>query len=210
MNAIEEISDDKGACAAHEIMDEVNSIEDWFEKAIERDDKMLELVNISDSEDKTDKEMPGLEEVSDSEDEDKTDDEMPGLEEVSNSEDEGDEGMDLEEEAETLVVEEFNKGGAEDLDDASGEVLISMESISTAGVAELYDSGCTNHISPYRNQFQNFKEIIPRYFHAAKKQSFSTVGKGDLVIDVPNSIETSQLCLTEVLYTHPKSATHWC
>jgi hypothetical protein len=76
-----------------------------------------------------------------------------------------------------------------------------MEPIKTKGTTELYDSGCTNHISPYQNQFENFKDVAPKEFRAANQQSFSTIGKGDLVVDIPNGSDISQLRLTEVLYS---------
>ena len=36
---------------------------------------------------------------------------------------------------------------------------------------------------------------------AANKQSFKAVGKGKLVIDIPNGVDSSQLRLTKVLYS---------
>ncbi|KAF9545221.1 hypothetical protein CPC08DRAFT_608933, partial [Agrocybe pediades] len=56
-------------------------------------------------------------------------------------------------------------------------------------------------ISPYRDDFEAFEEITPKTFKAANKQSFSAVGKGEMVIDVPDGASTSQLRLTEVLYS---------
>ena len=67
--------------------------------------------------------------------------------------------------------------------------------------AELYDSGCTRHISPYREDFESFTEIPPMSFSAANKQRFKASGKGEMVIDIPNGVEISQLRLTEVLYS---------
>jgi hypothetical protein len=49
----------------------------------------------------------------------------------------------------------------EELGDTSGIVLVALDSAKPGGVAELYDSGCTNHISPYRDHFQNFENIVP-------------------------------------------------
>jgi hypothetical protein len=66
---------------------------------------------------------------------------------------------------------------------------------------EVYDSGCTSHISPYRKDFENFVEIPPKPFRAANKQDFQAVGKGEMVIDIPNGADISQLRLTEVLYS---------
>ena len=51
---------------------------------------------------------------------------------------------------------------------------------------ELYDSGCMNHISPYRDHFKNFQAIAPQKFLAANQQTFSTIGIGELIVDVPN------------------------
>ena len=199
-SAVEEMSDDEGAWAAYEITDEVLSDIDWFEEAIREDNGMPGLIELSKSEDEDNDEMPGLEEVSDSEDEegdgmdleeDDDNDEMLELVELSESKDE----MDI-----LLVVEEVSDEEDGAFEDASGEAFVSTESTPTTGTTELYDSGCTNHISPYKNQFQNAEETIPRHFRAANKQSFSAVGKGDLVIDIPNNSKTSQLWLTDVLY----------
>ena len=123
------------------------------------------------------------------------DDDLPELLALSDSEDEG---SDLEEE---FVNGAGEKVVMEDLLDKSGEAFVVAESIQSAGMAELYDSGCTNHISPYKSQFENFKPITPRHFRAANKQTFSTTGTGDLVVDVPNGDGVTQLRLRDVLYS---------
>ncbi|KAG2345177.1 hypothetical protein BDR05DRAFT_842787, partial [Suillus weaverae] len=51
---------------------------------------------------------------------------------------------------------------------------------------ELYDSGTTRHISPYREQFKSLTPIPPKTFAAANKQRFDATGIGELVIEVPN------------------------
>ena len=74
-----------------------------------------------------------------------------------------------------------------ELGDTSGIVLVVLDSVKSGGVVtELYDFGCTNHISPYRDCFINFQSIVPRKFRAANQQTFSTTGTGELMIDVPN------------------------
>ena len=65
---------------------------------------------------------------------------------------------------------------------------------------KLYDSGTTQHISLYRNLFDNYVKIPPKSLSAANKQKFAAIGKGDMVIEVPNSIDASKLQLTKVLY----------
>ena len=166
---------------------------------------MLQLIKLSKSGDEEDIDIPGLEEVSDSKDEgegmdSEEDGKIPELVELSGSGDEMDTGI-------LLVVEEVSKEENEGSEDASGEAFISTELTPMTKTAELYDSRCTNHISPYRNKFKNFEETIPRHFYAANKQSFSAVGKGDLVINVPNNLKTSQLWLTDVLYSPEVSYT---
>ena len=68
-------------------------------------------------------------------------------------------------------------------------------------IIELYDSGTTHHLSPYRDRFATFRVIPPKGFDAANQQSFSATGVGDLLVEVPNGMETSTIRLTEVLYS---------
>ena len=66
---------------------------------------------------------------------------------------------------------------------------------------ELYNSATTHHISPHREDSENYKELLPKFFTAANKQKFSAVATGKLVVDVPNGVNTSSLRLMEVLYS---------
>jgi hypothetical protein len=65
----------------------------------------------------------------------------------------------------------------------------------------LYDSGSTCHISPYRDQFITYQEIPSQSLNTANNQKFAAIGKGDLVVEIPNGVNTSKLTLTEVLYS---------
>ncbi|KAG1784720.1 uncharacterized protein HD556DRAFT_1216369, partial [Suillus plorans] len=56
-------------------------------------------------------------------------------------------------------------------------------------------------ISPYKERFDTLSPIPPKPFTAANKQSFNTVGTGEMVIEVPNGVDASKLRLTEVLYS---------
>ncbi|KAK0459896.1 hypothetical protein IW261DRAFT_1288708, partial [Armillaria novae-zelandiae] len=61
---------------------------------------------------------------------------------------------------------------------------------------EVYDSGCTKHITPYREEMSNFVEIPPKVFRTANKENFSATGMGDMTVDVPNGVsDASQLRL---------------
>ena len=67
--------------------------------------------------------------------------------------------------------------------------------------AEIYDSGCSRHLTPYHNAFKNFIKISPKSFQAANKQSMSAVDMGEMIINVPDGADVSQLKLIEVLYS---------
>ena len=64
---------------------------------------------------------------------------------------------------------------------------------TSTSTTEVYDSGCTRHISPYHRHLEDYTEIPPKIFRAANKESFKAVGKGELVIDVPNGVEETKL-----------------
>lgn len=51
-----------------------------------------------------------------------------------------------------------------ELGDTSEIVLVAEDSTKPREVVELYDSGCTNHISPYCDHFENFQNIVPQKF----------------------------------------------
>ncbi len=44
-------------------------------------------------------------------------------------------------------------------------------------------------------------DISPKSFLAANKQTFSVIGKGGMVINIPDGADISQLRLTDVLYS---------
>src|ERR1700678_2002459 len=188
--AVEDSSDDEGAWITeevdsggvdwfHEVLSDAegNSM-DWFEE---------EAAAVRDAHVSLEDDLPALMELSDSEDESGGDEEEPSWE--------------VEEVMLEKLVRPEEERDVEDLLDTSGMALLVAESGQAAGTAELYDSGCTNHISPYRNRFENFQTIIPRHFRAANKQTFSSTGKGELVIDVPSGTGETQLRLHDVLYS---------
>ena len=107
----------------------------------------------------------------------------------------------FDDEVEAMGDEGGKDAMVEDLGDTSNEAFVVAETVESSGTAELYDSGCTNHISPYRDQFENFERTAPRPFKAANKQTFSTIGKGELVINVPNGDTFTRLRLTDVQYS---------
>jgi hypothetical protein len=75
------------------------------------------------------------------------------------------------------------------------------ECVKPPGRVDLYDSGSTQHLSPYRDQFLTYEDIPAKSFTAANKQQFNAVGSGEMVIDVPDGMDISKMKLTEVLYS---------
>jgi hypothetical protein len=73
--------------------------------------------------------------------------------------------------------------------------------VQPAGRVDLYDSGTTEHLSPYHDQFTTYRDITPKSFTSANKQKFPAVGAGDMVIDVPNGLNILKMKLTKVLYS---------
>lgn len=65
---------------------------------------------------------------------------------------------------------------------------------------ELYDSGASCHMSPYRDHFENYVKIIPKPIVAADKRCFQAIGKGDLRVKIPNGPKSTTILLKEVLH----------
>ena len=56
-------------------------------------------------------------------------------------------------------MKEVKSGGTEFFGDMSGEAFVVAEYVQMSARAELYNSGCMNHISPYKSSFDNFQTI---------------------------------------------------
>ncbi|KAJ7263359.1 hypothetical protein C8J57DRAFT_980797, partial [Mycena rebaudengoi] len=50
---------------------------------------------------------------------------------------------------------------------------------------DLYDSGASRHMTPYRHRLFNYSSIPPKSITAADKGKFEAVGKGDMHIYLP-------------------------
>src|SRR5882672_1152324 len=66
---------------------------------------------------------------------------------------------------------------------------------------ELYDSGATRHMTPLGRSLLNYRSINPKPISAANQRTFSTIGRGDLKIRVPNGDTHSNILLKDVLHT---------
>lgn len=62
------------------------------------------------------------------------------------------------------------------------------------------DSGCTAHVSPYRDLFTNYTPIDSIPITAANKTYFQAIGRGDVEIALPHGRETTHMILRNVLH----------
>src|SRR6267154_1653534 len=67
-------------------------------------------------------------------------------------------------------------------------------------VVDLYDSGASQHMSPFRTNFLNFRTIDPHPIRAADKRTFNAIGKGNLYVELSNGNKRTRILLKDVLY----------
>ncbi|KIK12843.1 hypothetical protein PISMIDRAFT_18446, partial [Pisolithus microcarpus 441] len=79
-------------------------------------------------------------------------------------------------------------------------VLLAGESPHLNEETILFDSGASRHMSSYRNKFLDYKPIIPKPITAADSHTFHAIGKGDLMISIPNGTIRHNIRLKDVLY----------
>ena len=72
---------------------------------------------------------------------------------------------------------------------------------------ELYDSGASQHMSPFQHHFTHLHSIPPRAITAANNRVFYATGLGDLGIDVPNGSSSTRIILKDTLYAPDMSLT---
>ena len=100
------------------------------------------------------------------------------------------------EEMTELVMDEGEEGHT----GFTAAMLVNVEGSVEGVQTELYDSGASRHMSPYRDHFENYIPIIPKSITAADKRYFQAIGKGDLRIKLPNGSATTTILLKDVLH----------
>ncbi len=83
---------------------------------------------------------------------------------------------------------------------AAGSILAQAEQARSGIATELYDSGASRHMSPFRDRFVSYSAIPPRAITAADKRVFYAIGTGDLEIEVPNGESSTRIILKDVLH----------
>ena len=77
----------------------------------------------------------------------------------------------------------------------------------TDAPSEIYDSGASRHMSPFRELFTTFRTIPTRHIRAANSHNFQAYGIGDVIVEVPNGDKMSKLLLKDTLYAPQMHAT---
>jgi hypothetical protein len=90
--------------------------------------------------------------------------------------------------------------GEEGYSTFNAAMLVNVEGDVEGTQTELYDSGASRHMSPYRDHFENYVAIAPKSITAADKRHFQAIGKGDLRIKIPNGHGTTTVLLKDVLH----------
>ncbi|KAI6123231.1 hypothetical protein EDD16DRAFT_1704570 [Pisolithus croceorrhizus] len=65
-------------------------------------------------------------------------------------------------------------------------VLLAGESLHLNEETILFNSGASCHMSSYWNKFLDYKPVIPKPITVANSHTFHAIGKGDLMISIPN------------------------
>jgi transposase InsO family protein len=85
-----------------------------------------------------------------------------------------------------------------------GDVVAATISAADAnsGVrVELYDSGATRHISPFKDDFKSYSPLTPPLLlNSANQQRFQAIGSGNMPIQIPNGGVENELLLRGALY----------
>ena len=68
------------------------------------------------------------------------------------------------------------------------------------GATELYDSGASQHMSPFHKHFITYQSILPHAITTTDKWTFYVIGTGDLQIEVPNGQSTTKVLLQDALH----------
>lgn len=133
-----------------------------------------------------------------------SDDSMPDLASISDWSDGNIQGGEDMEEVTNVQKAEENVEEALDLDDEPKTYtfidITLVNSISSTLEIELFNSGASQHMSPYQHKFINFFPIQKRVLTAVDSGTFDAIGKGDMFIIILNGRTTTRILLKDVLY----------
>jgi hypothetical protein len=93
-----------------------------------------------------------------------------------------------------------NEGEDHDIEETTAAIITPTDMDCTPRT-EIYNSGASRHISPYKDDFTSYTPLsTPLYFNAASQHKFSAIGMGTLIVQTPNRGCKSTLALLCALY----------
>ena len=123
---------------------------------------------------------------------------VPDLESVPDSTVDGEDDMEVDVGSESLEDDLPIDDGEEPKTYTFAAIMLAKN--GSTFEMELYDSGASRHMSPYKHKFVNFIPIQRKILTAADGGHFEAVGKGDMHISMPNGKTTTRILLKDVLY----------
>ena len=94
----------------------------------------------------------------------------------------------------------LDKDNGEGLTMFDAAMLVNIEGNVKGIQMELYNSGVSQHMSPYHNHFENYVLIAPKLITAVDKCYFQAIGKGDLCIKNSNRSNQTTILLKDVFH----------
>ncbi|THH16856.1 hypothetical protein EUX98_g9235, partial [Antrodiella citrinella] len=93
--------------------------------------------------------------------------------------------------------------------EADGPEIATMANDSQISRSEMevYDSGATKHMTPFRDQLRNYRSVPRRNIKAADEKFFPAYGVGDMHLSVPNGSKWNTLRVKGVLYAPTMGST---
>src|SRR6266850_166893 len=80
------------------------------------------------------------------------------------------------------------------------EEIANITNSPTSNKVKLYNSGASQHIFSFRNQFITYRVITPHPITTADKHTFYAIGTGDMRIEVPNGGASNPILLQDALH----------
>jgi transposase InsO family protein len=79
--------------------------------------------------------------------------------------------------------------------------IITAAEVDQGARVELYDTGATRHLSPFKSDFKTYSPLTPPVLlNAANQQRFQAIGSGSMAIQIPNGDTEYEVLLRGVLY----------
>ncbi|KAJ3522993.1 hypothetical protein NMY22_g11644 [Coprinellus aureogranulatus] len=80
------------------------------------------------------------------------------------------------------------------------QAIVAIDSASAHNATEVFDSGCSRHMTPYGDSLSDYRTIPEQKIRAANAEHFSGIGVGNFHLQLPLGEESRTLLLKNVLH----------